>query len=85
MHWFSKTINISLVLKVRQAGSESGAAGPAGIELRWTPLQSLSVDRGRAGAILIDMDDDGDDDETDDDDNDDDDEDDDADDDDDDH
>ena len=43
------------------------------------PLQSLSVDRGRAGAILIDIDDDdGDDDDNDDDDNDDDDEDDDA-------
>ena len=68
------TINISLVLKLRHDGAAVRRLGPAGIE--------RSVDRGRAGAILIDIeyddDDDDDDNDDDDDDNDDDDEDDDA-------
>ena len=71
-HWFFKTINISFALKLRQAGT--GWAQPE-LTLDRPPLQSLSVDRGRAGAILIDIDDDddGDDDDSDDDDDDDDD------------
>ena len=71
-----KTINISCVLKLRQA--TSGWAQQE-LSLDGPPLQSLSVDRGRAGAILIDIEyDDGDDDNDDDDDDNDDDEDDDA-------
>ena len=63
-----------MILKVRQGPQQE-------LSLDGPPLQSLSVDRGRTGAILIDIEyDDGDDDDNDDDDddNDDDDEDDDA-------
>ena len=70
-HRFFKTINISLVLTLRQARSEWAQQE---LSLDGPPLQSPSVDRGRAGAILIDIEyDDGDDDDNDDDDNDDDD------------
>ena len=46
----------------------SGAWAQQELSLDGPPLQSLSVDRGRAGAILIDIDDndDGDDDDNDD-------------------
>ena len=43
----------------------SGGWAQQELSLDGPPLQSLSVDRGRAGAILIDMDDDGDDDDND--------------------
>ena len=46
----------------------SGGWAQQELSLDGPPLQSLSVHRGRAGAILIDMDDDGDDDNDDDDD-----------------
>ena len=80
-----KTLCISLIFQKYQYfnGFKSPAArAQQELSLDGPPLQSLSVDRGRAGAILIDIEyDDGDDDDNDDDDdddNDDDDEDDDA-------
>ena len=61
-HWFKRS---------GRRGQLSGGWAQQELSLDGPPLQSLSVDRGRAGAILIDIEyDDGDDDDNDDDDDD---------------
>ena len=69
-----KTLCISLIFQNHQyfINFKSPAGGPKQeLSLDGPPLQSLSVDSGRAGAILIDIEyDDGDDDDNDDDDDD---------------